>query len=86
MRRIPLLVGFALVAAACGGDIKSTPVAGTPSVTTAPSLPAGASPGLATDFEGEPAADFTLALENRDGPFVLSEAETPVYLVFWAEW
>lgn len=54
-----------------------------------PAEPAAADPvaGTATpSFDGPPAPDFALPLENRDGTFVLSEAATPVYLTFWAEW
>ena len=35
--------------------------------------------------EGPEAPDFTLAL-GEGGSFTLSEAQKPVYMVFWAEW
>jgi thiol-disulfide isomerase/thioredoxin len=76
-RRLPLLVVLlALVAAACGGS-------STPEATTTTGGGAAATTVAATT--GPAAPDFTLDL--ADGTtFTLSGDDTPVYLVFWAEW
>ncbi|MDH3425889.1 MAG: hypothetical protein OEM22_04380, partial [Acidimicrobiia bacterium] len=86
MRPTPLLLGFALFAAACGGGASEPTSVSSPPATTASSSAPSAPLGMATDFEGEAAPDFTLDLQNREGQFVLSESEDPIYLVFWAEW
>lgn len=73
----------------------ATTVAG-PSVTAAPSAPstsaasptdppASGDPADRPAIDGPAAPDFTLALADGS-TFVLSEADKPVYLVFWAEW
>jgi thiol-disulfide isomerase/thioredoxin len=54
------------------------------SVTTAPA-PVGAPPTTRVPPDGDPAPDFTLVL-GEGGEFTLSDAGTPVHLVFWAEW
>lgn len=35
--------------------------------------------------DGDPAPDFTLALDGG-GEFTLSGEQKPVYMIFWAEW
>lgn len=59
----------------------------TPGNTAATQAEATAtSDGPSTTASGRPVApDFTLEL-NDGGSYTLSEAEKPVYLVFWAEW
>lgn len=44
-----------------------------------------APPGTAPPFDGPPAPDFTMTL-NDGSEFTLSAEQKPVYLVFWAEW
>lgn len=55
--------------------------------TTQPSEAEGGEPTTTTRVppEGEPAPDFTLALD-AGGSFTLSDEDKPVLLVFWAEW
>ncbi|HUG75626.1 MAG TPA: TlpA disulfide reductase family protein [Acidimicrobiia bacterium] len=74
-------------------------IAGCASTATAPSTTTGGTvttvaqgeePGEATTTtrvtpEGDPAPDFTLALDGG-GSFSLSDETKPVLLVFWAEW
>lgn len=54
--------------------------------TAAPPATTGAATIPAPDFDGPVVPDFSLPLENGAGTFVLSEAASPVYLTFWAEW
>lgn len=70
----------------------STTTPGTTVTTVAgeTTLPSQGDPGEATTTtrvapEGEPAPDFTLALD-AGGSFSLSAEGKPVLLVFWAEW
>jgi len=79
-----------------------TPTAGveqSPSVTTTPGDTPGATeaPDGATTtttvasappkvVDGPPAPNFTLALADNRGDFVLSDEQKPVFMVFWAEW
>ncbi len=96
-----LLLALALLGAACGdaGAPDAAPPASVADVDAGPGEEAGAvatqppataappaSTATAPAFDGPPAPDFQLPLENRDGTFVLSDAATPVYLTFWAEW
>jgi hypothetical protein len=65
-------------------EAPTTTTGGTSATTdapTAPTEPAATTPPP----EGPPAPDFTLAL-GEGGSFTLSEAQKPVYMVFWAEW
>ncbi len=84
----PTVSDAAVVPEPAGEDALETPPATTadrPATTSAPPATTSA-PAATTAFDGPPAPDFALPLENRDGTFVLSEAATPVYLTFWAEW
>ena len=96
MRRV--LLGLAILAAACGGGADApvattnppatigTTVGATASPTTsAPSTTEAATPGATLPASAEEAPDFALAL-GTGGTFALSEEQKPVYLVFWAEW
>ncbi len=82
MRRLLGLIVMALLITSCGD-------AGAESVTTASTLadtttqPAPTSTTI--DDLGPAAPDFTLELADGS-TFTLSEAQHPVYLVFWAEW
>jgi uncharacterized lipoprotein YajG len=67
----------------------------TVTTTAAPVTTDDAEPATAPDpttttaaviVDGPPAPDFTLALEDPQGVFILSEEQKPVYMVFWAEW
>lgn len=82
--RVPLVtLALALVLAACGGASSDTTGAnGAPdgSTTSVTIRPGGS-------IEGPAAPDFTIALGADGGEsFTLSDAATPVYMVFWAEW
>jgi hypothetical protein len=68
-----VVVAFGLLAAACSS----------PGDAEVPSTNADSSQASPSDRPLAP--DFTMALESG-GTFTLSEAQTPVYLVFWAEW
>ncbi len=80
-----LISGFALVACSAtgGAPVSSEPAPVEETITsTGVTVPdnAGATPS------GRPLApDFTLELGDG-GSYSLSEADKPVYLVFWAEW
>lgn len=78
-------VAVATLPPADRGDTTTSAADRQPDPAAAPA-PTAAAPPVATGFEGPPAPDFTLALENQAGTFVLSEAAAPVYLTFWAEW
>ncbi len=68
-------------AAAPGDDAPAAaPTNPDPAPATSQPAPNPATAGL------EPAPDFALEVQNGGGTFVLSEAATPVYLTFWAEW
>ena len=67
----------------------STPDSGTSIVpATTPGTTAAEDPAAAvtTNFDGPPAPDFFMTLENRSSGFQLSDEQKPVYMVFWAEW
>ncbi len=91
MRRASLLIAvFAFVAAACSGGGDETPsTSDGGSVTTSPvtTSPVTTSPvgDAASQVDGPPAPDFTLALGDG-GEFSLSAEQKPVYVIFWAEW
>lgn len=78
MRLRTLSIG--LLAAACAGGSGAAPV---PTAGPPPPAPAATAP---PSFDGPPAPDFTLTLENRSRDFQLSDELKPVYMVFWAEW
>lgn len=97
MRRSILLL---VVVAACGGTtvqdpgpIATVPQTSTtqepatdPATTDRPTGVEDDTDSTTTTSSGRPVApDFTLEL-GRGGMYTLSEAEKPVYLVFWAEW
>ena len=115
MRKLIVIVGLVLVAAACGGnaesdssaapspqnegasnapastaqtpsstpqDSSSQPDEDSPAETAAPTESTEAS---GPSFDGPPAPDFELAL-NDGSTFRLSDEAKPVYMVFWAEW
>lgn len=100
MRRwAPTLAVFGLAVAACGGaQVESTfetvpPPASTAAPSTSQAPQADADPETTTTaapapvvVDGPPAPDFTLALADGKGDFVLSAEHKPVYMVFWAEW
>lgn len=95
MRAVTLVIA-SLLAAACStapvadtttsqaATTTSTAPGGAPSETTAPAAGDGTTTTRVPPA-GDPAPDFTLAL-GEGGEFTLSEAATPVHLVFWAEW
>ena len=56
-----------------------------PTPTTAAVPGPGTTPETRPRPDGEDAPDFTIAL-GQGGSFTLSEAQKPVYMVFWAEW
>lgn len=62
-------------------EAPATTEAASPSTEPATTTPAATTPPP----DGPPAPDFTLAL-GEGGSFTLSEAQNPVYMVFWAEW
>ncbi len=64
----------------------ATPAGSAAPATDVPPATAVPAPPVTTAVAGPAAPDFSLALENRAGSFVLSDAATPVYLTFWAEW
>lgn len=102
LRSLTLIAAGAIFAAGCATgtqtDSASETVApSTVVTTTAPVTTDDAEPATAPDpttttaapaviVDGPPAPDFTLALEDPQGVFTLSEEQKPVYLVFWAEW
>jgi thiol-disulfide isomerase/thioredoxin len=96
MRRGAIVIVVAVVLAACAVDstapdttappTTAPPTVGEPSTpaTTEPATVSGA-PTTRVPPNGDPAPDFTLVL-GEGGEFTLSDAGTPVHLVFWAEW
>jgi len=94
VHRLTALVTVVLIA---GCAPTATPPSTTTTETTTTTVtgettmpPQGGDPGEATTTtrvapEGEPAPDFTLALDGG-GSFSLSAEAKPVLLVFWAEW
>jgi len=92
MRRIALVVSLMLVAAACasGTQTGAADATATNPTTTAP-VPAGdtsaqdESVDLFPRPEGPLAPDFTMTLASGE-TFTLSNAQKPVYMIFWAEW
>lgn len=80
---IPLLFGL-LGCSAAGEAGTTSSVAASIGSTT--SSVADTAPETSAVASGRPVApDFTLELGDG-GAYVLSEADKPVYLVFWAEW
>lgn len=81
-----LILAFALAACSAQGEVttSSTRASAEDSVTATDPEVAAAAPEVSPS--GRPfAPDFTLELGDG-GSYTLSEAEKPVYLVFWAEW
>jgi hypothetical protein len=86
-------IGLVLVAA-CASTSSDSVAPGpsttgpTPVTTDALAAMPGSTDGptTVTTITGrDPAPDFTLQL-GEGGSYTLSEGESPVYLVFWAEW
>jgi hypothetical protein len=100
LRSLPVIAAAAVFAAGCatGTQPEAVPETVAPSTvatTAAPVTTDDAEPATAPDpttttaaviVDGPPAPDFTLALEDPQGVFILSEEQKPVYMVFWAEW
>jgi hypothetical protein len=100
LRSLPVIAAAAVFAAGCatGTQPEAAPETVAPSTvatTAAPVTTDDAEPATAPDpttttaaviVDGPPAPDFTLALEDPQGVFTLSEEQKPVYMVFWAEW
>ena len=99
MRRgiVATFVVLAIAAGSCAtdGDVEPTTASSSP-VTTSPvtTSPVAGSQGTTESsttsgageaIDGDPAADFELALDGG-GTFSLSGEAKPVYLIFWAEW
>lgn len=93
-RVIPIVALLAACSGASGVSVDSTDsavtaedVAGTTEVEAGTdTTTTQGSDGPSTTSSGRPVApDFTLELSDG-GSYTLSEAEKPVYLVFWAEW
>jgi thiol-disulfide isomerase/thioredoxin len=85
MRRGAIVAVVAIVVGACAG--RAAPDTTTPGGIAPPTTVSGGDGAPTTRLppDGDPAPDFTLVL-GEGGEFTLSEAGTPVHLVFWAEW
>jgi len=91
MRKILLACVLMLLLGACGGaenatlsadGAATTTVVGAQTTTTAvPETTAATTKAP----DGPAAPDFELELSDGS-TFVLSEAQKPIYMVFWAEW
>jgi hypothetical protein len=95
-----VVLAIAAGSCAADGDVEPTTASSSP-VTTSPvtTSPVTTSPvagsqgttessttsGAGEAIDGDPAADFELALDGG-GTFSLSGEAKPVYLIFWAEW
>ena len=87
MRFSVIVLAFGLLAGACASAAPETSTTGTvleTASTQSASTDATVAPQK-TPPEGPEAPDFTTILASGE-PYTLSEADKPVYLIFWAEW
>lgn len=85
-RLLAVIFVFAVVACSATGEVTTTSTLGSVEETAAATTPETPSEAREASPSGRPfAPDFTLELGDG-GSYTLSEAEKPVYLVFWAEW
>jgi hypothetical protein len=78
-------------AAPTSPELEQPSAPGDTSTSESPSTSGGDDPVTTTAapqkaVEGPAAPDFTLALADGRGDFVLSVEQKPVFMVFWAEW
>jgi len=66
-------------------EVPSADDAAETTTTTAPAEDEVVAESEAPSFDGPPAPDFELALDDGS-TFLLSGEQKPVYLIFWAEW